>query len=232
MNRFFKLALGAVGIAAACALLNAPTFAENSQHGTASGNSRGSSGVSAPHAPIGAGPQHFPSGSGFSQNPQFYRPQSIGGAWQGQRSVPPYRGGISSGWQRGPTTVHGNASGALPRGFMGSHLTSARSRAFHAFRGRNISSLHGRDLSVWRGGQWRHSWHNGHFGWWWFAGGSWYFYDEPVYPYPDYVSDDAYDDDGDAAYGPGGLWYYCDAPQGFYPYVQSCMDPWRPVPAQ
>jgi TPR repeat protein len=27
-------------------------------------------------------------------------------------------------------------------------------------------------------------------------------------------------------------WYYCDNPPGYYPYVRTCNDPWRPVPAQ
>jgi hypothetical protein len=27
-------------------------------------------------------------------------------------------------------------------------------------------------------------------------------------------------------------WYYCDDPRGYYPYVQNCDTPWRPVPAQ
>ncbi|MDE2344613.1 MAG: hypothetical protein KGL63_14705 [Betaproteobacteria bacterium] len=28
------------------------------------------------------------------------------------------------------------------------------------------------------------------------------------------------------------MWYYCDAAGGYYPYVQSCPQPWRPVPAR
>ena len=26
-------------------------------------------------------------------------------------------------------------------------------------------------------------------------------------------------------------WYYCDAAGAYYPYVSSCPQPWRPVPA-
>jgi hypothetical protein len=26
-------------------------------------------------------------------------------------------------------------------------------------------------------------------------------------------------------------YYYCDEPAGYYPYVQNCGKPWRPVPA-
>lgn len=86
----------------------------------------------------------------------------------------------------------------------------------------------------WIGGRWNHGWHNGRYGWWWFAGGAWYFYDAPVYPYPAYVSDYYVDDEGD--YGPGygppnQYWYYCSSPPGYYPYVRTCATPWQPVPA-
>ena len=27
------------------------------------------------------------------------------------------------------------------------------------------------------------------------------------------------------------VYYYCDSPGGYYPYVQQCTTPWRPVPA-
>lgn len=80
---------------------------------------------------------------------------------------------------------------------------------------------------TWVGGNWNHGWHNGRFGWWWLAGGAWYFYDAPVYPYPGYVSDYYVDEDQAA---PGPYWYYCSNPPGYYPYVQSCATPWQPVP--
>jgi hypothetical protein len=83
----------------------------------------------------------------------------------------------------------------------------------------------------WTGGHWSRSWHNGRYGWWWFAGGAWYFYNTPIYPYPGYVSDYYSDDD----YGPGSpggpAWYYCANPPGYYPYVRTCSAPWQPVPA-
>lgn len=28
---------------------------------------------------------------------------------------------------------------------------------------------------------------------------------------------------------PAGWWYYCPNPAGYYPYVQSCFQPWQPV---
>ena len=44
-----------------------------------------------------------------------------------------------------------------------------------AFRGPHADDFHGRDfdhfgpgeLHAWRGGLWRHEWHDGRFGWWW-----------------------------------------------------------------
>lgn len=28
---------------------------------------------------------------------------------------------------------------------------------------------------------------------------------------------------------PAGWWYYCPNPAGYYPYVQTCTQPWQPV---
>lgn len=81
---------------------------------------------------------------------------------------------------------------------------------------------------------WRHASHNGRYGWWWFVGGGWYFYDEPVYPYPVFISDYAYyDDDNYGDYGgyAPDVWYWCNWPRGYYPMVQMCEVPWQPVPA-
>jgi hypothetical protein len=72
--------------------------------------------------------------------------------------------------------------------------------------------------------------HNGRLGWWWFAGGLWYFYNGPVYPYPAYVSEDYADDEEDGAGYPGGpTWYYCSNPQGYYPYIKNCPGGWLTV---
>jgi hypothetical protein len=243
MNRQTRLALGAFGIAAGCTLAATPALAEEHYHGSSGpsgGNSHSSAapshswgGGGGPRVQSYGGAPHFPSGGSFVQHQQFYRPPSSGRFWPGQHSAPQYRAGGS--WQGGQHTTlsgHGYAPGAWAHGFNGSHSAAAHHNAFYSFRGRSISGLAGHDREIWRGGQWRHSWHNGHYGWWWFAGGGWYFYDEPIYPYPEYISDYDYDDYGDDAYGPGDVWYYCDAPQGYYPYVTQCMDPWQAVPAQ
>ena len=97
-----------------------------------------------------------------------------------------------------------------------------------AFHAHDFAHFSVGERSAWLGGRWDHGWHNGRLGWWWYAGGAWYFYGAPIYPYPGYVSDDYVDDD---AYGPPGQnWYYCQNPPGYYPYVQQCRMPWQPVP--
>jgi hypothetical protein len=83
-------------------------------------------------------------------------------------------------------------------------------------------------IGAWHGGGWRHGWHDGRFGWWWIVPGwaDWYYYNAPVYPYPD-----PYLPPGMAT-GPTPYWYHCPNPQGYYPYVQQCYGPWQPVPPQ
>jgi hypothetical protein len=88
----------------------------------------------------------------------------------------------------------------------------------------------------WHTGYWHNGWYGGRFGWWWVAGGNWYWYNAPVYPYPAtvsevYVTPPATMPAPQAAPAPQ-MWYYCDNPAGYYPYVQSCSQPYRPVVPQ
>jgi len=130
----------------------------------------------------------------------------------------------------------------------------ARSDEFrhHEFREHDVLLLDRYELRTWRGGQWRHEWHNGRLGWWWFVGGVWYLYERPIYPYPLVISGTAFVEPvivappAPVVVMPGGqptvaapaappqtpLWYYCDNPAGYYPYVPSCNTPFRPVPAK
>lgn len=95
------------------------------------------------------------------------------------------------------------------------------------------------DYRLWRRGGWQHSWHDGRYGWWWIAGGEWFFYPQPVYPYPDPY---AYVPLQTVVVQPPPpqtiapqtvqqLWYYCDSARGYYPYVATCPSGWRAVPA-
>jgi hypothetical protein len=114
-----------------------------------------------------------------------------------------------------------------------------------------------REWGIWRGGQWMHMRHEGRLGWWWVAGGVWYFYPSPVYPYPDpYVPPmvaaqppvvvqqqapvvvapqvapaPAPAPAAPAAPAPSQYWYYCEDTKTYYPYVNSCASPWKQVPA-
>ena len=103
----------------------------------------------------------------------------------------------------------------------------ARDR-YEGWRG-DIHRFHEYDLGLWRGGRWFHGRHDGRFGWWWIAGGFWYFYPSPVYPYPD-----PYVPPGAATPYPGipqQYWYYCANPAGYYPYVGRCATAWQAVPS-
>jgi hypothetical protein len=115
------------------------------------------------------------------------------------------------------------------------------------FRG-DIARFAPHELRAWRGGQWRQTWHDGRYGWWWVVDGGSYCYPSPVYPYTDYVTEEYYED-ADAApyeayspypppsyspyrpyppYAPTAS-YYCDYPPGYYPDVPSCYSAWRPA---
>jgi hypothetical protein len=114
-------------------------------------------------------------------------------------------------------------------------LASAEDHWRHEFHEHEFARFAAHDREVWLGGHWHHEWHNGRYGWWWFAGGSWYFYDAPVYPYPTVVSEVVYAEPNAGPPPPAGTqaptYYWCDNPRGYYPYVQNCVAPWRPVPA-
>lgn len=109
------------------------------------------------------------------------------------------------------------------------------------------------DRQHWRSGAWRHGMHGGSIGWWWVAGGVWYSYPKPIYPYPDpYIPPTIiYEQPAPpVVYMPAPapiqvqplqppttqppvqqFWYYCEAANGYYPYVASCPGGWKTVPA-
>ena len=208
-----------------------------------------------------------PSGATASPTPppgqnQFQRvqgpPQNGGAAPQQQfqqRSV--QRGGAPTAPQaQQPTTVsrgnfQGNARPANQAAFAQRHAGAAPTQFSRGlFYGRDFAHFTPRETELWRRGGWRHEFHDGRFGWWYAVDGIWYFYDEPVYPYPTFVPDvvyipeEDYDDDAPVyadeppepappQYGqPATAYYYfCQDTQTYYPYVTSCDSPWQPVPA-
>jgi hypothetical protein len=112
-----------------------------------------------------------------------------------------------------------------------------RGHDFGRWHDGRIDRFHERDFHMWREGHWEHRWHDGRYGWWWFAGGLWYIYPTPVYPYPDpyvppvVVTPTAPSAVASSAPPPAQYWYYCDSARGYYPYVPDCPSGWRPVPA-
>jgi hypothetical protein len=116
----------------------------------------------------------------------------------------------------------------------GGMTAQAQHRAAPDYHGRDFHRLPPRDRTVWRGGAWVHGWHEGRYGWWWRVGLFWYFYPQPVYPYPSYIPPAIVVQQAPpvpTGLPPAQYWYYCDNPQGYYPYVASCNGAWRPVPA-
>lgn len=123
--------------------------------------------------------------------------------------------------------------------------------AYHDFHGHEFRFFTPFELGLWRRGGWIHDWHAGRYGWWWVADGYWYWYPEPVYPYPTYVPPAP---PPAVVVAPGApppppapveppppppagqaspqFWYYCDGSRAYYPSVSTCNTPWRQVPAR
>jgi len=96
----------------------------------------------------------------------------------------------------------------------------------------DIRHFHQHDYDRWRGGRWYNGRHDGRDGWWWVIGGTfWYFYNAPVYPYPNpYVPPAIH---RRVAPPPGSYYYYCAPYRDYYPYVTTCPPGgWRLVPAR
>jgi hypothetical protein len=103
----------------------------------------------------------------------------------------------------------------------------------HDFHGRDFAHFGPAERSLWAGGRWVHDWHDGRYAWWWAVDDFWYFYPEPIYPFPTYIPPAIVLQQAPPM--PTGLppalsWYYCDNPKGYYPYVASCGVAWREVP--
>ena len=112
------------------------------------------------------------------------------------------------------------------------------------WEGREIHRFDERDIHIWRRGHWIHGRHEGRRGWWWVAAGIWYFYPVRVAEIPDpYTPPVTVINQPPPVVvqqvpvqvppqPPAQSWYYCDSAKGYYPYVPSCPEAWRPVPAQ
>jgi hypothetical protein len=107
---------------------------------------------------------------------------------------------------------------------------------------------------AWNSGYWYNGHHEGRLGWWWVVGSLWYFYPQPVDPYPAYP----YESNVTIIQTPpaqptqpmppvqptqpniqttpsapnNNVWYYCADADEYYPYVRECPAGWRTVPAK
>lgn len=140
------------------------------------------------------------------------------------------------GWALVAATLLG---AGLPLGAFAQH----RDRGWHG----DIRHFERRDLHHWRSGHWHHGAHSGRTGWWWVIGGTWYFYPQPVYPFPDpyrppvvvveqapvvvQVPAPAPVQPAPAPQPAQQLWYYCEPAKAYYPYVATCPSGWQTVPA-
>lgn len=117
-------------------------------------------------------------------------------------------------------------------------------REHHEFHEHDVHRFNHDELSLWGGGRWNNTCFEGRCGWWWLAGGVWYFYDRPIYPYPLEVSLDTYVEPVEEApvvqQAPAPVivpqtqqqvWYFCTSANAYYPYVSSCPSGWQTVPA-
>lgn len=138
---------------------------------------------------------------------------------------------------------HGHGAAPRPRG-----------AEHHEFHHHDFIHFDARERGLWRTGRWLNTCFNGLCGWWWFAGGVWHFYDQPIYPYPPIVSDRVYVEPVVVAPPPvvvasppvvavpqtppptplptpaaSQIRYYCEDPPGYFPAVQNCNGDFKPV---
>jgi len=121
--------------------------------------------------------------------------------------------------------------------FSAAAIAAAPASAQHGGGSHGGGGYHGG--GGWHGGHgWHHGWHGG-WGWGWGVGigfyDPWwpgyygYGYSPYYYPYYSEPSVTVLQQAPAAQAAPAASWYYCDNPAGYYPYVQTCSQPWRPV---
>ncbi len=146
----------------------------------------------------------------------------------------------------------GNARGGNTAAFTQHHGGAAPTQFDRGhFYGHDYAHFSPHEVDLWHRGAWHHEFHDGRFGWWYAVDGIWYFYPQPIYPYPTFVPEIVYFPEEEAPvyvdappepappqpvppqYGqpPAYYYYFCQDTQTYYPYVSSCASPWQPVPA-
>lgn len=106
---------------------------------------------------------------------------------------------------------------------------------------------HQQEFNRWQSGRWIEGRVHGVFGWYWFIPGlGYYYYTQPVFPYPDAYA--AYQNPDDVNFYPENddnasenvqpqnqpvaSWYFCRSANAYYPYVNQCPEEWEVIPAK
>jgi hypothetical protein len=90
---------------------------------------------------------------------------------------------------------------------------------------------HEHSFERWKDGHWFHGPHQGRNGYWWVVDGIYYYYPEPVLPYPDPYTPPMVVQETVQVVPATPQYWYCSNPPGYYPYVPRCYAPWQGVKA-
>lgn len=159
--------------------------------------------------------------------------------------------GMMSHQAGGGREMRGHEVGRMGQGPMGDHDRGMRQHGEpgghpHEFSHHEFRDFDARERHLWGQGRWNHTCFDGRCGYWWLAAGVWYFYDAPVYPYPQEISTVVYTttpvvtttttttvvqktEPVYKASAAAKTRYYCDNPPGYFPEVQSCNGTFRTV---
>lgn len=175
-------------------------------------------------AALALAPVSVPAGEKSDGKPRIGRSHGPPSGYRGRVPGREFRG-APKGFERPASREREGPAAGPSRERQAAPAGKSASERHGTFRGRDYAQFTAEDRDHWRRGEWRHTSHDGRFGWWWFVGGFWYFYPQPIYPYPTYIGF-YYEPGYDADY----YWYWCDDPEGYYPYIEECYLPWVPVP--
>lgn len=107
--------------------------------------------------------------------------------------------------------------------------------------------FHANDIRRWQTGRWVEGRVHGVFGWYWLIPGlGYYYFAEPVFPYPDpylfYQNPELvvfYQENSSEAIGytrpaneTPAYWYFCRSANMYYPYVAQCPEEWEVIPVK
>lgn len=108
-------------------------------------------------------------------------------------------------------------------------------------------------VAGWDHGYWYHGTYGGRAGWWWIVGPGWYYYPQPLYPYPPATAEPLYivqvpsqppPASSSATVPPPAatvqrisgndkaFTYYCEKTKAYYPVVTNCEAGWVATPVK